>query len=216
MGILKRNTVAFLNKDTEHDYKHAYRVIDPEYDSYQIENLYTCDSLHNVYDTEFRVATEEEKVKLLLNGKDYEDINPCFDTTYTIDNKGYIIGVQAIEDNYTIELTKNNVEPNTYYYYVEDSYNGVNATLRIEEKDINKLEHKLKDILYNAGSVFPFETGVIKNIGKYFKPFKNEVIPSTDVTLNLLQFLENKEISYANSTYEEIEQALTEYRNIKL
>lgn len=216
MDILKRNTVVFLNRDTEHDCKHAYRVIDPEYDSYQIENLCTGDSLHNVADTEFRVATEEEKVKLFLNGDDYKDVDPAFDTTYTIDNEGYIVGVQAIEDDFIVELNKDNVVPNTYYYYIEYNYNSVYATLRIEEKDVNKVEFALKDLLYSIGSVFPFEPDMIKNIGKYFKPFKDEVIPNTDIVLNLLQFLENKEISYANSTYEEITQALDEYRHIKL
>lgn len=217
MDILERNTVVFLNKDTERDYNHAYRVITTEYDSYEIENLSTGDSLHNVYDTEFTLATEEEKAKLILNGDDYEEIEPAFDTEYTIDNNGYIIGVSAREDGFTVELNQDNTSPGTYYYYIEDMYYGINATLFIKEKDVNKVEWLLKDLLYCIGSAFPFETGLIKNIGRYFKPFgKHEFNVSDDIILNMLQFLESKGISYKNSTYDELIQAIDEYRNLRL
>ena len=220
MEILKRNTVVFLNKDTERDYKHAYRVIAPENNNlnltYQLDSLCTGGSIHDIADTEFTLATEEEKAALILNGEDYEDVDPCFDTTYTVNMKGYIIGIQIIDDNFIIELNKDTASLDTYYYYIEDNYYGINARLCIKEEDINKVEHVLKDLLYNIGSAFPFETDLIKNIGKFFKPAKAEVIPSDDVILNMLQFLENKGISYTNSNYDDIERALKEYRDIKI
>ena len=221
MDILERNTVVFLNKDTERTYKHAYRVITPENNNlnltYQLENLSTGESIYNISDTEFTLATEKEKAKLILNGDDYEEIEPAFDTEYTIDNNGYIIGVSAREDGFTVELNRDNTSPDTYYYYIEDTYYGINATLSIKEKDVNRVEWLLKDLLYCIGSVFPFETGLIKNIGKYFKPFgKYEFNVSDDIILNMLQFLESKGISYKNSTYDELIQAIDEYRNLRL
>lgn len=221
MDILKRNTVVFLNKDTERNYKHAYRVITPENNNlnltYQLENLSTGESVYNISDTEFTLATEKEKAKLILNGDDWEDVDPAFDTTYTIDNNGYIMGVSAREDEFTVELNRDNTSPDTYYYYIEDTHYGINATLSIKEKDVNRVEWLLKDLLYCIGSAFPFETDLIKNIGKYFKPFgKHEFNVSDDIILNMLQFLESKGISYKNSTYDELIQAIDEYRNLLL
>ena len=178
MDILERNTVVFLNKDTERNYKNAYRVITPENNNlnlaYQLENLSTGKSIYNISDTEFTLATEREKAKLILNGDDWEDVDPAFDTEYTIDNSGYIIGVSAREDEFTVELNRDNTSPDTYYYYIEDTHYGINATLSIKEKDINRVEWLLKDLLYCIGSAFPFETDLIKNIGKYYGKFNNE------------------------------------------
>ena len=221
MGILERNTVVFLNKDTERNYKHAYRVITPENNNlnltYQLENLSTGESIYDIADTEFTLATEKEKAKLILNGDDYEEIEPAFDTEYVVGDNGYIIGVSAREDGFIVELNRDNTNPDTYYYYIEDNYYGINATLSIKEKDVNRVEWLLKDLLYCIGSAFPFETGLIKNIGKYFKPFgKYEFNVSDDIILNMLQFLESKGISYKNSTYDELIQAIDEYRNLRL
>lgn len=219
--LFKEDDIVFLKTDIDktQPFKIADKsVISGEY-AYNLEYI----DQEKILDTpmfarELTLATEEDKLLILLSGDkyDFEDLN--MDTSYTIDDKGIIVGVQAIDENLHIEFNEI-ITDKQYDYFVENQDNGISATITLnitEENRKNGLEYTLSDTLYDIGSIFPFEGDMIENIGKFYKPYKDELTLNTDVVLNLLLFLQTKGITYENSTYDEIEQALKEYREIEL
>lgn len=219
--LFQENDIVFLKTDTDktQPFKIADKsIISGEY-AYNLEYVNREEILDTpMFARELTLATEEDKLLILLSGDkyDFEDLN--MDTSYTIDDKGIIVGVQAIDENLHIEFNEI-IEDKQYDYFVENQDNGISATITLnitEENRENGLEYTLSDTLYDIGSIFPFKGDMIENIGKFYKPYKDELTPNTDVILNLLLFLQTKGITYENSTYDEIEQALKEYREIEL
>lgn len=219
--LFKEDDIVFLKTDTDktQPFKIADKsIINGEY-AYNLEYVDREEILDTpMFARELVLATEEDKLLILLSGDKYDFKDPNIDTYYIIDDKGIIAGVQAIDENLHIEFNKT-ITDEQYEYFVENQYNGISATITLnitEENRKNGLEYTLVDTLYDIGSIFPFERDMIENIGKFYKPYKDELIPNTDVILNLLLFLQTKGITYENSTYDEIKQALKEYREIKL
>ena len=217
--LFQENDIVFLKTDIDKNqlFKIADKsVIEGEY-AYNLEYTNKEEILDTpMFARELTLATEEDKILNLLRGSEYYFEDPNMDTSYTVDDKGIITGVQAIEDNLHIEFNEIIIDKQ-YEYFVENQDNGISATITLnitEENRKNGLEFTLQDTLYDIGSIFPFERGMVENIGKFYKPCKHT--PNTDVILNLLLFLHVKGITYENSTYDEIEQALKEYREIEL
>lgn len=160
---------------------------------------------------------EQEKLLQLLNPSQYEDFVGSDETAYEMDVNNKIIGVTVEFDDLHIELTQDETVKtgNVYTYFVESSVNGKSSTLSFEFTMNDNIELQLQNKLHELGSIFPFGTGLINNIGKFFKPYKNEYIPNLDITLNMLLFFEQKNIT-SKSSFEEIKQAYNEYLEIKL
>lgn len=223
--LFKTGDIVYIKGD---DKKQMYEIldksiIDGEY-AYNLEpyNVVLTDINEQphvdepMFAREIELASEEDKLRTVF-GKDIWDseVDPALETEYTIDKDNIIVGVQLSESTDTIDsifcsFVKVADEQDTYKLEVND---GVSSEIyiTIEGDDV---EHELKDKLYLLGCVYPFELGMVNNIGKFFKPFKNEYIPNIDVLVNLLDYLHRQEVITFNSSYDDVERALRRYNDI--
>ena len=138
--LFQENDIVFLKTDIDKNqlFKIADKsVIEGEY-AYNLEYTNKEEILDTpMFARELTLATEEDKILNLLRGSEYYFEDPNMDTSYTVNDKGIIIGVQAIEDNLHIEFNEI-ITDKQYEYFVENQDNGISATITLNLTEENR------------------------------------------------------------------------------